>query len=139
MMKKIPQLVPFSAGQDEFTVRIRNEARAPQPLSIRCTGTRAGMRSAELAQKEHGKKASNVSTGWTVCLTFLPYFIRPLSKTLSLIMFGMFPTKTDNTVSVQYIQNWSIIKLSTQCEWKLDTSFNYSNIRKLFVIFIPSF
>lgn len=62
MMEKIPQLEPFPAGQDEFSARISGQAETEQPLTAAHLGRRAaglwvGMRSAGLAQRNHGKAA----------------------------------------------------------------------------------
>lgn len=66
MMEKIPQLEPVPAGQDEFSVGIRAQAGTQQPLSTGHVGMRAGpgprvgMRSAALAQRNHGKRAAHL-------------------------------------------------------------------------------
>lgn len=61
-MEKIPQLELFPVGQDEFTARISAQAETEQPLTAahlgtRVAGLRVGMRSAGLAQRNHGKAA----------------------------------------------------------------------------------
>lgn len=62
MMEKIPQLELFPAGQDEFSARISAQAETEPPLTAAHLGTRVaglwvGMRSAGLAQRNHGKAA----------------------------------------------------------------------------------
>ncbi len=57
-----PQLELFPAGQDEFSARISGQAETEQPLTAAHLGRRAaglwvGMRSAGLAERNHGKAA----------------------------------------------------------------------------------